>query len=301
MSPIITKERGIHMQTEELFDEVKAIKDFQKDVKSIMKFYEVFIKLKSGDAEILDQLGKALKALPQSEIVGQATEELRIKGTRILETASKQRADGFKRCETAFIRNTREMGKSVREFSQGWRIGPLELQVKREEACASFLYNGETILKWQSISTAEDIATMEKNALSMLDQAKLPEPILVEAFWEAYLAAVSKNHTGSNPSLVQLLELYREFRISLIRNYLEGKAPNKKIDKYIDFPKWAFLYNLDVLRSLGSNIPPERRLILQTGSMNEVSKGKGFVVNGLDAMNEYKVMVYVLAASGVSS
>ncbi len=289
------------MQPEELFDEVKAIKDFQKDIKIVMKFFEVFTKLKPGDAEIIDQLGKALKALPQAEIIGQATEELRVKGTKILEIASKQRADGFKRCETAFIRNARETGKSVREFTQGWRVGPLELQVKREEARASFLYNGEMLLKWESISTAEDLATMEKNALSMLEQAALPGTILVEAFWEAYISAVKRNHTGVNPSLVQLLELYREFRISLIRKYMEGKAPNKKIDRYVDFPKWAFLYNLDLLRALGSNIPPERRLILQTGSMNEVSKGKGFVLNGLDAINEYKVMVYVLAPSGVSS
>lgn len=289
----------MYMQPEDLFNEVQAIKDFQKDVKNIAKYLDTFTKLKTADAEVLDKLRKALKALPQSEIMVQAIEELRSNGTVLLETAYQQRADGFKRCETTYIHMAKEEGKLVREFTQGWRVGPLELQVKREEARASSLYNGETLIKWQPVSSADDLAAMEKKALSMLEQAALSEELLVNVFWEAYQEAGRRNR-GFNQSLVQLADLYREVRITLIRHSLDGKAPQKKLDQYTDFPKWAYLYNLDLLRALGSKVPAEQRLAFQTGSMNEVSKGKGFVLNGLDAMNEYKVMVYVSAASGVS-
>lgn len=284
---------------EELFDEVKAIKDLQKDVKGIVKYFDAVIKLKTGDAEVLDQLAKALKNLPPAEDITQAVEELRGKGKTVVEMARQQRADGFKRCETAFIRQAREEGKSIREFTQGWRVGPLELQVKREEARASFLYNGESVLKWQAISSADDLLTMEEKALKLLEQVALPEDILVNIFWEAYREAGRRKTKGLNQSLVLLADLYREVRIALIRHSLNGKTPQKKLTQYTEFPKWAFLYNLDLLRALGATVPAEQRLVLQTGSMNEVSKGKGFVVNGLDAMNEYKVMVYVTTASGV--
>lgn len=288
------------MPIEEGFDEGKAIKSFQKDVKSIGKYFEAFSKLKTGDAEVLDRLGKALKAIPPAELLGPAVEELRNNGLGLLDKAYQIRAADFKRCETAFIRQARDAGKATREFTQGWRVGSLELQVKREESRASFLYNGEILVKWQPVSTADDLIEMEKKALSMLEKLTLNQELLVRVMWEAYCEASRRNQKNLNHSLVAISDLYREVRIALIRHSLDGKAPQKKLGEYTDFPKWAFLYNLDLLRALGSSVPTERRLTLETGSMKEVSKGKGFVVNGLQARNEYKVMVYASATSGVS-
>lgn len=286
------------MLTEE-FDEINSIKDLQKDAKNIGKYFDAIVRLKPGDTEVLNQLRQALQALPPAEELSQMADELRNQGKSLLDRACQLRAAGFKRWETAFIRQARETGKSVREFTRGWRVGPLELQVKPEEALARFLYNGEILVKWQPVNNADDLMEMENRAILMLDNLTLPVELLVNVIWEAYQEAGRRNQYG-NHALVPIAELYREVRINLIRHSLAGKAPQKKLDQYLDFPKWAFLYNLDLLRALGAIVPLDKRLVWQTGSIAEVSKGKGFILNGLEAMNEYKVMVYVSAASEVT-
>jgi len=90
-----------------------------------------------------------------------------------------------------------------------------------------------------------------------------------------------------------MLDFYKEVRIALIRNCLV-KKPTSKIDKYLDFPLWAFLYNLDIYRSL--EIPIEQKLGFQTGS--QVESSKGLVINGLNPQDDYKVMCYVIPPCG---
>jgi hypothetical protein len=93
--------------------------------------------------------------------------------------------------------------------------------------------------------------------------------------------------------LVPLVDFYRQLRLTLVRRDL-GQRPDKKLS-YVEFPQWAFLYNLDRYRSLSSNIPRETRLVVQTGSQQETQRF-GMITDGLDARQDYKVVCYVLHA-----
>jgi len=278
---------------QENFNEVQAIKDLQKEAKIIIKAFDAFIKVKASEPDALDKLNKALESMPDGKDTTALMGEFQLTAQSILNAVRQNRVKNFKRMETGYIQKVKESGKLLREFSNGWRIGPLEMQVDREQARISFWYNYENLIKWKPIANIEDIEKMEKKAVDMLEKATIPRGIIIQAFWAAYQEAMNRNMHKTNSTLVSITDLYIELRIVLVRQKIAGKTPHRKIDRYAEFPKWAFLYNLDLYRSLLTQIEPEKKLALQTGSMNEVSKGNGYVINGLEAQNEYKVMCYV--------
>ena len=165
----------------------------------------------------------------------------------------------------------------------------------REQSRVRFLYNREVLLPWQSVFCKEDIEKSELKALDMLGKSLLPEPMLVKTFWEAYhnLKVLPNRSGASNSDLVPIDAFYRELRAQLVRSQLETKKPDSKLN-YIEMPRWAFLYNLDCYRTI--KFPDKTpRLGFQAGSQMEVSKGMGFVLNGLDALEDYKTFCYVIA------
>lgn len=280
------------------FDEKLALREIQKEFKNISKYLEPFVNLKQ-EPDSLEKLTKALNSLPSGEIFSKVIEELKTKSNNILKEAQTIRSQSFKRIEAEYIRRVKENGKVVRESSNGWRVGPVELQLKPEMSQIRILYNREILLNWLPVSSAEDIFKAEEKALSILGKVTIPDGDLVLVCWEAFDQARKRQSTKTNANLVLLSDFYKEFRIALVRLFFERKSPTSKIDWASDVPKWAFLFNLDRFRALGSIVPTEKRIGLQTGSQQEVSQGKGMVLNGLDPLQDYKMMCYVFPAKGV--
>lgn len=278
------------------FNETQYFKEVQKEAKSLSKWFENIAKIKTSDPQALEQLDKALQTLPDDTEFIHLYQAYKNKARSFVATARHNRANNIKRLISAYIRDSQQSGKATREFIKGWRIGPLELQINFEQAMIRFCYNQENLTKWQSVGSVEDIQKVEEAALTLLEKAALPPELLISVFWEAYLEARKRNSRSLDASLVAINEFYREVRIALVRSRFETKKPHVKLDRFIEFPKYAFLYNLDLYRSLTTQIPAEIKLAWQTGSMKEVNKGNGVVVNGLNAINEYRFICYVKQA-----
>lgn len=278
------------------FNETLSFKEVQKEAKSLSKWFESIAKIKASDPQALAQLDKALQTLPDDAEFVHLYQAYKNKAQAFVDTARHNRANNIKRLISAYIRDAQQGGKATREFIKGWRIGPLELQINFEQAMISFCYNQENLTKWQSVGSIEDIQKAEEAALTLLEKAALPPELLSRVFWEAYLEARKRNARSLDTALVAVNDFYREVRIALVRSRYETKKPHLKLDRFIEFPKYAFLYNLDRYRSMTAQIPSEIKLAWQTGSMSEVNKGNGVVVNGLDAANEYRFICYVKQA-----
>lgn len=286
------------MDQQDKFDEVQAIKDLKKEAKTIIRTFNTFIKVKVSEVEVLGKLNRALDSMPTAADMAAVTEEFQVRAQSVLAVARQDRIDNFRRLETGYIQRVKDSGKLLREVNSGWRIGPLEMQVEREFGRVSFWYNHEQLIKGKSIATVEDIEKIEEKSLNMLKKAAIPEEMLAQVFWEAYLEARKKNVRKRKAERVSLTDFYRELRIVLVRQKIAGRSLHRKIVQFADFPKWTFLYNLDLYRLLAQEIEIEKRLALETGSMTEVNKGNGYVINGLEAHNEYKVMCYACSVSG---
>jgi hypothetical protein len=279
-----------------IFDEKKQMTDLVKSFKDILRFTNSFKEIKSDKIDALERLEKAVKGIPPSiDTFIIALEENRSNAKKFIEKAKAIRSESFKRHEAEYIKSLNSESKPVREYSNGWRTGKLMIKVRPGLSKIKILYNEQVLINWTSVNSKEDFIDLENRANDMLSAQVIPEQDIIDVFFEAFKQA--KNHLSgkANSYLVPVLDFYKEVRIALIRKLLENKGSAAKIDRYHKFPLWAFLYNLDIYRSLGSKVPDNKRLGLQTGSMQEASQNKGLVVNGLNPNDEYKVMCYVIA------
>lgn len=278
------------------FDEKAELKTLQREAVRLAAAFTNISKIKTNDTEMLDRLHRAVGALPAGESYGSAIEEFRIKITEYIKKTQQSRRESFGRIEAEFIRTAREKGKPIREQASGWRIGPLEIEVQKENSRVRFLYNREVVLPWKSVNSKEDIDKLEASALSMLEKAKLPEDLMSYAFWNAYQYVKEQRQKSkvSNAELVPIGEFYRELRAQLVRAQLQGKRPGSKL-AYTEMPTWAFLYNLDRYRAV-REMMTNQRLGFQTGSQVEVARGMGMTVNGIDSRQDYKTICYVMSS-----
>lgn len=274
-------------------DEKAVLKEMQKEFKKVLSLFSALTNLKINDVDYIVKVEKALRGIPSSESLVEVIESLKHKYSKIVEEIKQQRAVSFKKYETDFLKAMKDEGKAIREITTGWRIGYLEFETKKNMGQVRFKYNREPLGVWRSIASGEDISRLEKAALELLEKATLPDELLIQAVELAYTQVITKRQSNLAP----ILDFYREFRLALFRMQLENKGPHIKV-KFDEFPKWAFLYNLDKYREISLDIPIERRLGFQTGSQQEVSQGKGVVLNGLNAMDDYQVMCYVISAKG---
>jgi hypothetical protein len=274
------------------FDEKSLLKQIQKDFSKLSKVFEQVTKIKSNDLEALDKLEKAIKGMPNGETFSNAFKELKAQASKFLDEAKSCRQRNFGKIETEYLKQAKEKGKVIRESSKGWRIGALEIETRPELSKVRFLYNREVLINWQSVSNSENLLQVENNAKEFLEKASIQEELLTSVFAEAFTQSVQSNQANTN--IVPMLKFYSEVRIALIKHFFTENKPNAKINKHIEFPRWAFLYNLDRYRAHAVSLPNQKRLGLQTGSQQEVSQGKGMVVNGLDPLQDYKVMCYVI-------
>jgi len=153
---------------------------------------------------------------------------------------------------------------------------------------------------WSPIGKAEDLSSLVSGAIKKLSEWAIPDEDMSEIFWAAYehLRQTSKGGAGS-ATRVPLPEFYKEVRVVMTRHELRAGKPDRKLSRS-EFPKWAFLHNLDRYRRLVINLPADHRLTLETGSQNDHQKGMSMIVNGLDAKDDYKSYCYVLANSGAA-
>lgn len=249
-------------------------------------------------ADALDQYDLALKRLPTGEALARALDEARSELERAVQHTRTERSLSFGRIEAGFVRAAREAGAGTREISNGWRIGRLALELRRPQARARVLYNHEVLVDWKPIRSVEDLQRLQQAADKLLTGTELPAEMLANVYWDAYVQLRDRQARPgkARPESVAILDLYGEVRSTLVRYELEGQKPDRKL-KYAEFPRWAFLYNLDRLRALGADMPAGRRLSLATGSQQEATR-IGVSVNGLDAGDDYKTMCYVQAQPG---
>lgn len=285
------------MTNENTFKEKDELLSLQAKFRKLISMFEAFTKVKPNDNDVLDKIEKALKMFPEEDTIGKTINELRKETQTFLDQARRERVRKFKRIEAEFIKNAQNEGKPVTELDNGWRVGMLEIKVKRDQFRVCFLYNHEILIPWSPVGSREDFEKLAKKASELLEKAALPEQILPEVFWNGYSEARLSCTEGKELSshAVPILDFYRGIRIALFRYELKGQKPDKKA-RYAEFPRWAFLYNLDRYRAIAPSIPPEKRLGFQSGSQREVSQGKGVVINGLDAREDYKVVCYVVPA-----
>lgn len=275
--------------------ELQSVKTVIAEFKKLTGPLQNVTIVKLGTAETLEKLDLALTRLPSGDAFGQKIDELRKKAREVVAKARRERIQNFRQIETNFLKSIRDQCQSFREQANGWRIGPLELQVRPEQAQCRWLFDREVIAEWSSISSLETLQRSMTKSIEILNKAALPESVLKDIFWEAYQECVRLQQGGkANPELIPLPKFYRQLRLTLVGRDL-AQRPDKKLS-HAEFPKWMFLYNLDLYRRLSPSLFINKRLVFQTGSQQE-TESFGMVTNGLDPSEDYKKVCYILKGS----
>jgi hypothetical protein len=275
------------------------IKALQKQWQALVKPLQAVARIKPDRPTTMDDLEKAISRLPESEVLLKSLDELRRTTEDALQGHRKARQESFRRGEAEFIRELRESKTPLREGDSSWRVGPLELQLRREQSQARTLYNREPLIDWTPAASKSDLSELLEKSTKMLDAAALPQGLLVSAASGAYEALIetSAQKNATRASRVAMQDFYREFRVALVRSELAAGRPDRKL-KHADLPRWAFLYNLDLYRKLPAAEKKGHNIAFETGSQKEQASGKGLVLNGLDPTQDYKVFCYAVAAGG---
>jgi len=263
-----------------------------KELKDALKVFNKIIEVKPNDKDVLEKLEKFIVSASNLSSVFETLNDIIVRAKDIIAEEREKMSYNFKLIESELIMELKEKGVPLRECSDGWRIKSIQLKTKPQSSAVSISYNNQTIIDWTRINSKEDIQSLIGQAEKLLSQYLMPKDELIDIFWDAYKFAKFK----SGKDVVNIFDFYTEVRLIQLRRYLEKNKPDAKITKYTEFPKWAFLYNLDIYRSIWDEIPKDKRLALQTGSMQEIMQGKGMYVNGLNPDDDYKIMCYVYEA-----
>lgn len=281
------------------FVEKTELRNLQNELKKLQKPFMNILALKGNDPDNLEKLAKELKEIPSVDELLLLFRDWKERANAFLDQAKSVRGEQFKRVESSYIRTQREKSKEIRETNDGWRVGILELATNPITSKVRFLYNREVVVHWKPVSGEGDIAKYEEEALKKLEKYLLPKEALIQYIPLAYKRALTNMNMAEKKSTprVPILTFYQQFRLLLLQMEMEKKKMDAKLS-YAEFPKYAFLYNLDRYFSYSSDLSYSERFILQTGSQQEVARGLGLVVNGLHPLEDYKVMCYVLALGG---
>lgn len=248
-------------------------------------------KINLSKPDKLEDFEKLIKELPAGETFSTAFNEWVRKVQDAIQVELEKRKSGFGRIFSEFIRLQKDANITTREFSSSWRIGPLEIELRPQYAQVRCRYNQQVLTKWTPITNVEDLKALYSVTCEDLRKSEIPLLVFREALWEAY-GYLKNRQDGSmfNRQSVPAVEMIKELKVVLYRKALERKAPRLK-----DTSDWVFLYNIDVYFSQLRAVPTEKRLSLEAGSQLEIAKGKGIILNGLDAAQDYKIYCYFKA------
>lgn len=269
-----------------------VLKNLQKDTKLILGDWLELLKLKPSASESLSQAERILARPEEAASVVDALHKLRLRSLEAVRATQQSLRNAFGGLEADFIKSQRDKSISLRETASGWRIGKIELEIRREQGQARALYNHEIVIGWQSIATASDLESLLTRAHTALDKHLVPVRELFTTVWTAYHDALARSK--AKDGLLPIDTFIRAVRVELIRQELESGRSDKTL-KRAEFPLAALLYNLDLFRQSQAAERPPRQLLFQTGSQREQQKGLGAVLNGLDAREDYKVYCYLKA------
>lgn len=277
------------------FDEAGELKSFQKRVGDLLRPLSALTRLRARDAALAGQLDTRLRALPESSRIAAAMDEIRQRGTTLLRSVRQAREAELRRTETELLNGLRAAGRTPREVDGGWRIGSLEWQFDKSQARVRACFNREIVVAWTAIASRDEFDKLMASAEASLKSADLGGAIRRQLFWAAYQEA----RKGSKTALVLLKELYKQVRLQLVKLELESGKVDKRLES-ADFPRWRFLYNLDLYRSEAGSLPAEIRLGFETGSQADHARGLAMVLNGLEPSEPYKTFCYVFSVTGGS-
>jgi hypothetical protein len=275
-------------------DDIKAIQKAIRDITSpLLQVAKVKAVVRG---RTLDDLEAALQRLPPTATVAGAVDEIRQRLATLVGRMKQARASAFGQIENTFIKQARQAKRSVKELNEAWRVGPLEIQMRRERGQVRIQYNREEVLGWMPVENPEELEDQFKKAESKLAGLELPSEVRAEVFWKAYEFLRRENEAkgATSPGRIPILDFYRRVRVELVGHELQGRAPDRKLT-YTEMPRWAFVYNLDRYRDQGAD--GDHRVALETGSSDQQSKGLGLTTNGLEATNDYKTFCYVVAVA----
>lgn len=267
--------------------DINDLKNAQKELKKILSDWEKLSQIDLKKVEGIIKFEKKLQSLSIQTAEKQFQEWLD-RTSAIIKELNQIRHDQFRRNISEFIRKIRE-NKEIREMSSSWRIGSLLLELNLSTSMVRFLYNNAPLdNKWLPVLDANDLMEKYSYYEQLMRQFEIKEDNLLEIFSEAYDSSRSKLLRANNAmaQFVPLRLFFEEVAVSLFRLDRHNKT------KLADLPFWAFLYNLDRYTKIARELSLKDRLTLQDGSQQEVGKF-GVCVNGLDAMQDYKMVTYI--------
>lgn len=271
-------------------DEPSEIGALQQKGRSLLNGLNGLVRLKASSPDALEKLERVIATLPDNATVVSTLDEIREKSDHLLKEARAARSEKFKRIEADFVTEARRQGEPVKELESGWRVGEFEIQLRREQARIRIMYNREPLQDWSPIGSREHFDALITKARAKLEKAALGNNQLIDLLWTNYQAlSAAPGKTGTR---VRLIDIYRAVREQLSQR---GGNPDS-LRQNPALSKWAFLYNLDRYRRLGSSVPSQRRLVFETGSQRETARS-GMVLNGLDASDDYRVFCWALSSS----
>jgi hypothetical protein len=276
-------------------EELKAdLVALQRDLQLLLKPVLALAKVKkSSKADVIDQLVRVLERFPATIDLGPAVDEIRARAQRVVTEGRRQREGTLKQVVGGLVGLRKGSGEDVREVASGWRIGRFELEVDTSHPRVRVLYNKEALVPWSAVAAEGDLDALLTSAARKLETAELPTERLVGLFWSAFEGALNAARKVTPTTRVPLREFYRAVRVELVRDELATAShPDARL-KHAEFPTWAFLYNLDRYRSASAEIPPDKSLVLETGSQQDHQKGMAMVLNGLKATQDYKSYCYI--------
>jgi len=272
----------------------RDIKLIIADYKKLVNRVDPLIKVSIGSNDYLDQLEKSLGNLDKEPGFDLALQQLKSELTGAIREHREKESQNARQAFQGFISAMKNRGKQPRESSSNssqWRIGPVELVIKNQRQF-KFRYNEEPITQtWEIPNVQADVEKTFEAACRSLEKSLLRESDMPAIFGETYQSCIRQLPGGSFQQGVKIEDFYKELRITLTRRDISKRSDSKLT--YPEFPKWAFLYNLDTYISRGNSVPPEIRLVLGTANQTESSK-IGFVTNGLDSNSDYKKNSYIM-------
>lgn len=270
----------------------ERIKAVQLEAKRLASTLTALASVKSASKTFLADLRKAVNRLPDGRDAAQAVDGIREQAVEFLEAETARRAKAFRALEAAFIRDARDRGLPTREFDSSWRVGPLEVQVQREDSRARCVYNREPVVPWTAVVAEGDLMAVFEKGIAMLERSAIPEVELIALVSRAFDDAIrTTTETLRARGLVPVHDLLRSFRLERIRDELSRSRPGTALRNH-DFPLWAQLHNLDRYREATPRVDGGSVVSFQTGSQQE--QGKSITLNGLNATNDYQTYVYAV-------